>query len=353
MQNQLTSKFFAIFLFCSLGLLFGLFWAYISAIVMALLIASAFYPFYVRIRTLFKGHQTSASLFMTLFILLVLIIPVGLCVATLSKEAFQFYNDSKSAVSLGQIQEALKSDSMWAQWVRDIGRLTGVEFTPEAFDTLTASLGKKVGLFLFNQISSLASNLFSLLIHLFLMLMTIFYLFRDGMQLKGYITQILPVPKEQAEKLGKKFQEMSRAIIVGNGVSALGQGLLGGCGFFIFGLSSPFLWGSVIAFLAFVPFMGVSFVSLPAAVILMLQGRTTAAIFFWVYNFAYSSIIEYVVKPRVIGSEVKMNSLLVFIGIIGGIKLFGILGIIYGPLIITIFLTLAEIYRLEYKGQEI
>ena len=63
----------------------------------------------------------------------------------------------------------------------------------------------------------------------------------------------------------------------------------------------------------------------------------------------YSSVIEYIIKPRVIGKGMQMNSLLVFIGIIGGIKLFGILGIIYGPLIITIFITMAEIYRLEYK----
>ena len=73
------------------------------------------------------------------------------------------------------------------------------------------------------------------------------------------------------------------------------------------------------------------------------------AIGYLIYNVIYSSIIEYLVKPRVIGKGMQMNSLLVFVGIIGGIKLFGILGIIYGPLIITIFLTLAEIYRLEYK----
>jgi predicted PurR-regulated permease PerM len=83
----------------------------------------------------------------------------------------------------------------------------------------------------------------------------------------------------------------------------------------------------------------------------MVQGKVGTGIGFLIYNVFYSSIIEYLVKPRVIGKGMRMNSLLVFIGIIGGIKLFGILGVIYGPLIITIFLTLAEIYRLEYKEQ--
>ena len=89
----------------------------------------------------------------------------------------------------------------------------------------------------------------------------------------------------------------------------------------------------------------------PADAASVLMGKIGLGIGFLAYNMFYSSIMEYLIKPRVIGEGMQMNSVLVFIGIIGGIKLFGILGIIYGPLIITIFLTLAEIYRLEYKEQ--
>jgi predicted PurR-regulated permease PerM len=85
----------------------------------------------------------------------------------------------------------------------------------------------------------------------------------------------------------------------------------------------------------------------------MLTGNTGLGIGFLLYNLCYSSIVEYLVKPRLIGKGMQMNSLLVFIGILGGLKLFGILGIIYGPLIMTVFLTLAEIYRLEYKKSAI
>ena len=105
--------------------------------------------------------------------------------------------------------------------------------------------------------------------------------------------------------------------------------------------------------MAFLPVIGASIVFIPATAILLLHGKTTAGLGFLTYNVCYSSIIEYLIKPKLIGQEMRMNSLLVFIGIIGGIKLFGILGIIYGPLIITIFLTLAEIYRQEYKEQRI
>jgi predicted PurR-regulated permease PerM len=351
MQQQIGSRFFIIFLICSLALFSGLFWAYISSIVLALLISSVFHPLYLRIKALFKGRETWAALFMTIFVLLVLIIPVGWFVGTLSNEAFDFYNATRSSVSLKQIQEFINSDSVWVKRVKGLAQMSGMEFTPEAIEEMATSVGKIVGLFLFNQISSFASNLLSVLLHLFLMMMTIYYLLRDGGRLKEYIVQLLPLPREQLEKVSNKFQEMGRAIIIGSGFSSLLHGIFGGIGFFIFDLNAPFLWGAIIGFLGFIPFIGPSVVYIPAMVMLILENNKAAALLFFLYNLSYGTIIEYLVKPRIIGGEMQMNSLLVFIGIIGGIKLFGILGIIYGPLIITVFLTLAEIYRLEYKGQ--
>lgn len=351
MEKQHGAKLFLIFFLCSLALLLRLFWTYVSAIVLALLVTSVLYPMYFWVKRLFRGRENSASMFMTLFVLLVLIIPVGWFIGTLSNEAFEFYNHTRSAVSLKQIQESLENDSIWAQRIRKIGKMTGMEFTPDKLEKMAALVGKKVGLFLYKQISSTASNLLSLVVHFFLMMLVIYYIFRDGVRLKDYLTQLIPVPKQQLEKVIEKFREMGRAIIVGNGLSGIVQGILGGMGFFIFGLSSPFLWGTVIAFMALLPIVGSSVVFVPATAILILQGKTGVGIGFLIYNVLYSSTIEYFIKPRLIGKGMRMNPLLVFIGVIGGISLFGILGIFYGPLIITIFLTLAEIYRLEYREQ--
>ena len=89
---------------------------------------------------------------------------------------------------------------------------------------------------------------------------------------------------------------------------------------------------------------------MPATIILIIQGNLSLSIFYLAYNVCYSSIVEYLVKPKLIGKGMHMNPVLVFLGILGGIKIFGILGIIYGPLIMTIFFTLLEIYRIEYRG---
>ena len=353
MEKKYGSKFFLIFLLCFLILFLWLFWTYISAIILALLTASVLYPMYLWINKLFKGREIFASLFMVFFVLLILVIPVGWFVSTLSNEAFDFYSRASNAVSLKKVQKILESDSIWAQRIRKVGKMTGVEFTPETVEKLAGSIGKNVGFFLYRQTSSVATNLLSFLIHFFLMMLLLYYLFRDGVRLKDYVTHLLPVPKEQLDKVITKFQEMGRAIIVGNGFAGIVQGILGGLGFYFFGLHSPFLWGTIIAFMAFLPIIGASVVFLPAAAIILIQGKVGLGIGFLAYNVFYSSVIEYLIKPRVIGEGMQMNSVLVFIGIIGGIKLFGILGIIYGPLIITIFLTLAEIYRLEYKEQTV
>jgi predicted PurR-regulated permease PerM len=288
---------------------------------------------------------------MTVSIVFILILPMGWFVGTLSNEAFEFYDRTRDAVSLKQIQAAIESDSVWAQRIKRFGSIIGVEFTPQAVQEFATSVGKNVGLFLYKQLSSAASNALSFLIHFFLMMLMIFYFFRDGHRLKEYISQLLPVPPDQVQKMVDKFHEMGRAVIVGNGLSGIVQGVLGGLGFFFFGLHAPFLWGTVIAFMAFLPIIGASVVFVPTTIILVATGSMGKAVGFLLYNLLYSSAVEYVVKPRVIGKGMQMNALLVFIGIIGGMKLFGILGLIYGPLIIMIFTTLAEIYRLEYKEQ--
>lgn len=349
MDKRTISKVFLVVLLGAGILLALLFWTYISAIVLGLLIASAFFPLYSRLRSVLKNRAQPAALLMCLIITVTLIIPVGGFVGTLSNEAFDFYKRSRTMVSVSQLDQMIHGDSIWANRIRRLAGMAGVSLDVEALNQLASSIGTNVGLFLSRQIGSLASNLLSLLIHFFLMILVIFYIFKDGERLKNYISELLPFPLSQQELMVNKFRETGRSVILANGVSGIIQGVLAGVGFFFSGLGSPFLWGTIAAFMAFLPLVGASIVFVPATAILFLQGKTGMGVLFFIYNVFYSAVIEYVIKPRLIGKGMKMNPLLVFIGVLGGLKLFGILGVVYGPLIMTIFLTLAEIYRLEYK----
>jgi predicted PurR-regulated permease PerM len=103
--------------------------------------------------------------------------------------------------------------------------------------------------------------------------------------------------------------------------------------------------------LAFLPIFGIGAVFIPTAFSLILRDRVGAGIFFVVFYAILSGIVEYFLKPRLVGKRAKMHTLLVFLSIMGGLKLFGILGIIYGPLVVTAFLTLHDIYQSSYQNQ--
>ena len=179
MEKGYIPKIFFFILAGFIVLLFWVLWAYFSSIILALLIASVFYPLYSWVHVLLKGRERIASLLMTLFILVVLIIPVGGFVGTLSNEAFDFYIRTRNSVSLQKIQQGLQGDSIWAKRIRKAGEFANVQLNPENIENLAASLGKNVGLFLSRQLSSFASNLLNFLIHFFLMLLIIY-----GLQLK-------------------------------------------------------------------------------------------------------------------------------------------------------------------------
>jgi predicted PurR-regulated permease PerM len=142
---------------------------------------------------------------------------------------------------------------------------------------------------------------------------------------------------------------MAGAILIGNGLGGIIQGTLGGALFAFLGFNSPFLWGAIMALMAFLPIVGIGAVFVPAAIYLFLQERIAAGIFSIVFYVLLSGGIEYFFKPKLVGKRVQMHTLLVFLAIIGGLKLFGILGIIYGPLVVTAFLTLTDIYESSYR----
>jgi predicted PurR-regulated permease PerM len=181
------------------------------------------------------------------------------------------------------------------------------------------------------------------------MLLIIFYLLMDGEKLVSFIVNLSPLPREQDEKLIQKFKDMAGAILIGNGLGGLIQGIAGGIVFSIFGLKSPFLWGVIMGLLAFVPIIGIGVVFIPAALYLMFTSRMASGIFFVVFYLVLSIGVDNLIKPKLVGKRVKMHTLLVFFSIIGGLKLFGILGIIYGPLVTTAFLTLTDIYYTNYQ----
>jgi predicted PurR-regulated permease PerM len=342
---------FFLFLFIASVFLLGwLIWPFISIIILASVVSGLFTPVYAFMIGKNKIHPSIASLLTCLFIFIVLFIPIVFFVGVLSKEAYDLYNMGKNA-AIGDQLKSLFESSRILERVNLF--LSGFNFqlTGNELNQAISELGKIVGLFLYEQARSIASNMLKFLINFFFMLLVIYFLLIDGKRLVDFIVNLSPLPDEQDEKLIQKFKDMAGAILVGNGLGGLIQGILGGGIFALFGLQSPFLWGVIMAFLAFLPIVGIGAVFIPASMYLFLKGRIGAGIFFIVFYLILSGGIEYLFKPKVVGRRVQMHTLLVFLSIMGGLKLFGILGIIYGPLVVTAFLTLTDIYHSSYRSQ--
>jgi predicted PurR-regulated permease PerM len=337
--------FLALFL-VSCFLLGWLLWPFISVIILAAVITGIFNPVYRFLNRRFS--PTISSLITCLIIFLVLFIPVSAFVGILANEAYDMYLSAKGALLSNPFKELIENSKI-VERINEILANFGITITGDELNRAIAELGRSVGLYLYEQARSMTANIFNFLVDFFFMLLIIFYLLIDSPRLLAFIVKLSPLPNDQDEKLFQKFKDMAGAILVGNGLGGLIQGTLGGAVFAICGFQSPFLWGVIMALLAFLPIVGIGAVFLPAAIYLFLQGRIGTGIFFVVFYAVLSGGVEYFFKPKLVGQRIQMHTLLVFLAIIGGLKLFGILGIIYGPLVVTAFLTLSDIYESSYQ----
>jgi predicted PurR-regulated permease PerM len=321
-------------------------WPFLSILVLAFVLTGTFYPIFNFLNQ--KITPTISSLITCTLIFLVVFIPLVFLVGVLSQEAYELYLVGADAAVNQDLRELLQNNK-FVERIESILHKYDINLGAEQLNRGLSELGRTVGLFLYQQVSTIASNALKFLVSFAFMLLVIFFLLIDGKKLITFLIELSPLPEDQDLKLMDKFHAMASVVLVVNGISGLIQGVLGGLAFAIFGLASPFLWGFIMGVLAFFPIVGVGAVLVPTSVYLVLKGRIATGLFFLVFYVILSSVMEYVIKPKMVGDKVKMHTLLVFLGVLGGLKVFGILGIIYGPLVMTAFLTLTDIYRTSYE----
>lgn len=340
-------RYFLIIFLASILLVGRLFWPFLSMLILSYLLTSVFLPTYKLFNR--KLPDFFASFLTCVLVMLLVFIPLVFLVTALAQELQHLYEwGLGSGVNLALKFRAFQESPLFIR-LYEIAAILGFPLEAEDISRAFVDLFRAVGLFFYNQASNWAGNVLLFIFNFSLMLLTIFFLLVEHDRLLTYIFRLSPLPEDQARRLFTKFDEITDAVLIGNGICSVIQGVLGGIIFAVFSLGPPVLWGLIMAVLAFLPILGIGLVLIPATLMLALKGNLAGAVILLSLYVIITIVIEYFLKMKMVGHRVRMHILLVFLSIIGGLSAFGLLGIIYGPLIIAAFQTLAEIYLGSYE----
>lgn len=227
----------------------------------------------------------------------------------------------------------------------------GIHVTREFISEYVGQLATSLNSMVVALGSAVFGNVLAFTLHAAIEIVMIFYLFADGEHLRAFLFRLSPLPDREDALIVETFQKVARGLIVGNGLGSAIQGVLGGLAMWAAGLPSPLLWGAVMTVFAFLPLVGIMIVVFPATFALLMRGETSTAAVFLVFCLVMGTLVENIVKTKLMGSAMRMHDLLVFLSIIGGLGAFGVIGFIYGPLIAMLFITLHGLYESHYLPQ--
>lgn len=320
------SKYFFIILFLIVTILsFWLIKPYITAILGAFGLTYLFFPLYRRLYAKTKRKNLSAIL-MLILVIVIIVIPIFFIVNAMVKEALNLYQ------YLNTFDLSFLGNVIGAYVGSDVG--TELNLANSYIIGAFAEFSK----YLVEFISKFVISLPGKILGVFIMFFVMFYLFRDGEKFFEIVKKHSPFKKDYSDKIVKEFKSVTNAVIRGILVSSLIQGIIGGFGFWIFGVSNPILWGVIMFILSLLPVVGPALIWVPAGIILILTGHVTKGLLILVYGGFAMSLLDNIIRPKLISKQSKIHPIIVLLGIIGGIGLFGIVGILIGPLILALFI---------------
>lgn len=216
--------------------------------------------------------------------------------------------------------------------------------TPESLSELLHHAIEAAAAYLASQIGVILRNAAIFAFDLIVTILAMFYLFRDGDEMMARLRQLLPFERASREEMLGKSRDLIFASITSALAAAVVHGLAGGIGFAIVGITAPIFWGVAIAFLSLLPVVGDLVIWIPAMIDLIATGHWGRAIFLAVMLTVVAGVIDNVMRPWFISGRARLSGLVVFISVIGGMAVFGLLGIVLGPIVVALAASVLDLY---------
>lgn len=346
-------------IFALLGVLVLFFWVIFplfSTLIYAALIAVFFYPLHRLMVKVCLKQKTAAAFLTTLLVMALFLIPLTIFGIFLAQEAYDYYlylTDRLADVDFRTIDfRELESIPLIGQPLQAWAEKAGLEqylqeITTSIYDYLQNL--KIEPSFIVEQGATVVQVVSMFFLNLFILLLSVFFFFRDGDRIRNFLKSISPLPKRHDDEIEQKLKATTHGIVVGNFGTAMLQGAVGAIGFAIAGIDHVVLLGTVMAFTSLIPYIGAAAVWVPVAIYMFIQGDITWGLFITGWGALIVSLIDNFTRPFLIGGSARMHPLPTFLVVLGGILVFGLKGIIFGPLILSLVITIIHIYQLEYE----
>jgi predicted PurR-regulated permease PerM len=331
------------FLLIAVSLAFGwIVWQFYGAVLWGIVAAIVFAPVYRQALKTTQQRRSLAALATVAIVVMIVIVPLGLITAALVQEASSVYESIQSGeLDLGRyFQQILEALPTWAtNWLGRLG-LANVGGVQQRLTTALVTSSQ----FFATQALNIGQHTAEFILHLFVMLYLLFFFLRDGPSLTGQIREAIPLRAEQQRALINKFMVVVRATVKGTMIVAMVQGALGGFIFWFLGIHAALLWGVLMAFLSLLPAIGSALVWFPVAIYLLITGAVWQGVVLTAYGALVIGLIDNFLRPMLVGNDTRMPDYVVLISTLGGIVIFGINGLVIGPLIAAMFITVWDIY---------
>ncbi|MDO8552750.1 MAG: AI-2E family transporter [bacterium] len=339
MNGSKTELRFLLVLLVGIGvLIYLIFKPFLVAIVIAVVFSTVFRPVYERLSVGLGGRNSLAAFFSTILVLLAVIVPLAFLGAQIVKEASSFYSLVTSGGATGltnSLQNAVQ------------GLVQYYPLPIEAFDVnkyVELALG-----WLIQHLGSIFANVARAIAGMFIFLIALYYLFKDGGKLKAALIGLSPLDNVHDERIFEKLDVAINSVVRGSLGVALIQGMLTAIGFAIFGVPNFVLWGSLASIASLIPGVGTALVILPAVIFLFVTGETFSAVGLLVWGATAVGLVDNFLGPKLVERGMQLHPFLILLSILGGLSFFGPVGFLIGPLVLSLFFAVLEIYSIVNK----
>jgi predicted PurR-regulated permease PerM len=343
-SNTWSRWFFIICILFVLYLAYQLMQPFLVQVFLAVVLVVVAMPLYEYTLNLMGGHRTLASAITCILLIIIFAIPFFFVISLLTAQALDLYTT---------MSKLLASDKLEVTFREGLGRLGPI------IDQLQEKLGishadvlqqvgnlvRKVSNLLYENFTGLLKGVTNLVIGVALVLFVTFYLFMDGAHMAARMLSLSPLPREMNSQIMDDMLRTLRATLKGSVVLAFINGTISGLGFFVFGVPNALFWGTVMVFASVVPIVGTALVWVPGGIYLIIMGDYGQASGVMIWCLIVSLICDNWLRPKLIGGQADLHPLLTFFAVLGGISYFGLVGLILGPLVLAILLSLIEVYK--------